>query len=68
MRSFTVVTGRERFKVIDEANGGVMFTDVKAEAYQYACKLVQVLRHPFTIEDRVNETWIKGGDFQEVRP
>jgi len=49
---FQVVTGDERFKVVDLVTGGESFFDEKIQAYRMCSFIVNVLHHNYRLEDR----------------
>jgi hypothetical protein len=51
---FTIITGKEKYKVIDLSNGGESFFDDKLEAYKFMAILVRLGRH-YRLEVRDNE-------------
>jgi hypothetical protein len=57
---FTVMTGKERFKVIDLASGGISYFDAKEDAYKMAAVISIRWRHAYQIEDTKGK-WISTG-------
>lgn len=49
---FFVVTGQEKYKVVDLETGGESFFDDKIEAYKMAWVLLNTLGHNYRLEVR----------------
>lgn len=50
--TFTIITGNEKYKVVDLVTGGECYFDNKVDAYKHAAIIVNVLGHNFRIEVR----------------
>ena len=59
--TFTVITGNERYKVIDDETGGESFFDELIDAYKMASIIAVRLNHHYTIEDRTGSWKSTGG-------
>lgn len=55
MTTFTAITGKEKYKVIDLVTNGEAFFDDKDEAYKYMFVLVNHLGHKYRLEVRGTE-------------
>ena len=49
---FTIITGNEKYKVIDLDTGGEAFFDEKIEAYKYMAIIQNILEHYYRLEVR----------------
>ncbi len=52
MVTFTIITGDEKYKVIDLVTGGESFFEDKREAYQMMAVLKNKLNHNYRLEIR----------------
>ena len=50
--AFQVVTGQEKYKVIDLVTGGESYFDEKIQAYRMASFLINVWSHSYRLEVR----------------
>jgi hypothetical protein len=50
--TFTVITGKEKYKVVDLDTGGEAFFDEKLDAYKHMAIVANVLRHNYRLEVR----------------
>lgn len=47
---FTIVTGKEKYKVIDLDTGGEAYFDDKKDAYYHMALIVNLLHHNYRLE------------------
>lgn len=50
MEMFTIVTGNEKYKVVDLDTGGETYFDEKLDAYKFMAYIVNVLGHHYRLE------------------
>jgi hypothetical protein len=48
--TFTVVTGKEKYTVVDLVTGGLSWFEEKKEAYKFMAYLYMVLGHTYRLE------------------
>ena len=62
MHTFEVITGMERYKVVDVETGGESYFDELIDAYKMASIIAVRLKHHYVIEDR-KAGWKSEGGF-----